>query len=49
MIINIWLGISAAAQDLVIEALRWDEESQGSYTGPITNRQRKLFEYIYGS
>lgn len=46
MIVNIWLGISDAAQDVVLEALRWDEESQGQYTGPLTRRQRRLFEYM---
>lgn len=46
MLINIWLAISDAAQDVVIESLRWDEESQGEYTGPLSNRQRRLFQYM---
>ena len=46
MIINIWLALSDQAQDIVIESLRWDEEAQGPYTGPLRNRSRRLFEYM---
>jgi len=46
VIINIWLGISDAAQNVVRTALQWDEEAQGPYTGPLTNKQRRLFEYM---
>ena len=43
---NVWLAISDAAQALVIESLRWDEEADGPYTGPLRNRSRKLFAYM---
>ena len=46
MFANIWLGISDAAQAIVIESLRWDEETQGEYTGPLRKRSRRLFEYM---
>ena len=46
MFVNAWIAVSDAAQDVIIEALRWDEESQGDYTGPLTRRQRLLFEYM---
>lgn len=46
MIINVWLGISDAAQNIVRTALQWDEETQGPYDGPLTRRQRRLFEYM---
>lgn len=46
MFINVWMAVSDAAQNVIIEALRWDEESQGQYSGPLTRRQRRLFEYM---
>jgi len=46
MLINIWLVLEDQAQDIVIESLRWDEETQGEYTGPLRPRSRRLFEYM---
>ena len=46
MIINIWLVLSDQAQNIVIESLRWDEETQGEYAGPLRRRSRRLFEYM---
>lgn len=46
MIINLWLAVSDAAQATVLEGLRWDTESQGPYTGPLTPRQLRMFEYM---
>ena len=46
MFVNVWMALSDAAQDIVIESLRWDEETQGDYTGPLRNRSRRLFEYM---
>lgn len=43
---NIWLGISDAAQDIVLEYLNWDTETQGDYTGPLRKRSQRLFEYM---
>ena len=44
--VNIWLGVSDAAQDVIVEGLRWDEETQGPYSGPLTRPQRRVFEYM---
>ena len=46
MIINVWIGISEAAQTVVKTSLGWNEETQGAYTGPLRPRSRKLFEYM---
>lgn len=46
MYINVWIAVSTAAKDAIVESLRWDEEAQGSYTGPLRNRSRRLFEYM---
>ena len=43
---NIWLAISDAAQDVVLEYLRWDTETQGEYTGPLRRRSQRLCEYM---
>ena len=43
MIINVWLALRDDAQALIKTRLAWDEETQGVYTGPVTNRQHKLF------
>ncbi len=44
MFANIWLAISDAAQDVVIESLEWPEDTP--YTGPLRPRSRRLFEYM---
>lgn len=46
MLINIWLATSENLRDIARESLRWDEETQGDYTGPLRRRSRRLFEYI---
>ena len=46
MIVNLWLVLSEQAQTRALESVRWDEESQGEYNGPLTNRQRRLFNYF---
>ena len=45
-IINVWIAIRDDAQALIHERLTWDEESQGEYSGPVTDRQAKLFGYM---
>ena len=45
--INAWLALREDAHALVRTAVRWDEETQGSYTGPLTPRQRKVFGAIH--
>ena len=46
MVINLWLAIRDDAQVLIKEHFDWDEEIQGVYTGPITERQYKLFKLM---
>lgn len=46
MTINVWLGLRDDAQALIVERLNWDQESQGAYAGPVTDRQHKLFSYM---
>ena len=47
MIINVWLALRDDAQALIKTRLLWDEETQGEYTGPITDRQFKLFRLMH--
>jgi hypothetical protein len=46
MTINAWLALRDDAQALIKTRLDWDE-SQGTYSGPITDRQAKLFGYMH--
>lgn len=46
MTINVWLALRDDAQALIVERLRWDRDAQGEYTGPVTDRQAKLFGYM---
>lgn len=46
MIVNVWIALSDTAKDRVVEYLRWDEETQGDYNGPLTREQGMLFEYM---
>jgi hypothetical protein len=46
LIVNIWIALSDTAQSVVVTALRWDAESQGEYSGPLTSRQIRLFKYM---
>jgi len=41
--INIWIALRADAQALIKTRLNWDE---GEYTGPVTDRQAKLFRLM---
>lgn len=43
MIVNPWLALRNDAQALMKTRLDWDEEIQGPYVGPVTDRQRKVF------
>lgn len=43
MIVNLWLAIRDDAQAQLLTRLTWDEESQGDYSGPVSNRHFKLF------
>lgn len=43
---NIWLGLRDDANTLVREYLSWDEESQGEYSGPVSNRAGRIFRFF---
>ena len=43
MIVNAWLALRDDAQSALVTRLEWDTESQGDYTGPVTNRTAKIF------
>ena len=43
---NVWIGVRVEAHDLIVERLRWDEEAQGPYTGPVTDDEHMLFRYM---
>ena len=45
--INIWLAVRDDAQAIISTRLNWDEEVQGTYSGPVTDRQAKLFGYMH--
>ena len=43
MMVDVFLGLRQDAQSAVKTRLNWDEESQGEYSGPVTNRTAKVF------
>lgn len=46
MIVNVWLALRADAQALILTRLNWDEDVDGIYSGPVTDRQAKLFRLM---
>jgi len=44
--VNVWLALRTTAQNAIMERLNWDEEAQGPYTGPVSNRDAKVFRYM---
>ena len=46
MKVELMLVLRDDAQTLIIERLKWDEETQGEYTGPVTDRTNRLFSYM---
>ena len=44
MTINVFLALRDDAQALIKERLNWDESTE--YSGPVTNRQNKLFKLM---
>lgn len=43
---NIWLGLRDDANTIVKDYLRHDEEADGPYTGPVTNRAGRFFRFM---
>ncbi len=46
MIINVWLALRDDAHAAILTRLAWDTETQGEYTGPVTDRQARVFGFI---
>jgi len=46
MIVNVWLALRDDAQSAINTRLDWDEETQGEYNGPVTDRQAKVFQLM---
>jgi len=46
MFANIWLGLRDDANTTVSEYLRWDEEANGPYDGPVNARAGRLFRFM---
>ncbi|MCP4451606.1 MAG: hypothetical protein GY809_09110, partial [Planctomycetes bacterium] len=40
------LGLRDDAQAVIVERLKWDEETDGEYTGPVDDRTNRLFSYM---
>lgn len=47
MIVNLWVGLSTAAQNAVKERVEWDEDTQGAYTGPVTDTTLQIFNKMH--
>lgn len=43
MNVNVWIVMSATATSVIRTRLLWDEETQGEYTGPVTNTEYLIF------
>lgn len=43
---NVFLGVREEARVAIKERLNWRESEQGEYTGPVTDREAKIFSYI---
>ena len=43
---NVWFGLEERAQTPVIERLRHNEERDGPYSGPVSDREYKIFRYM---
>ncbi len=46
MFANVWMGVREEAHNAIVTRLRWDEESQGQYSGPVTDREYRVFRYM---
>lgn len=46
MKVELMLALREDAQAVIIERLKWDEETDGEYTGPVDNRTYLLFSYM---
>jgi hypothetical protein len=47
MRVNVWVALRDDAQAAINERLTWDVESQGPYTGPVSNRTAILFTRMF--
>jgi len=46
MKVELMLALREDAQAVIIERLKWDEETDGEYTGPVDNRTYLLLSYM---
>jgi len=44
--VELMLVLRDDAQQLIVERLRWNEEQDGEYTGPVQDRTNQLFSYM---
>jgi hypothetical protein len=42
---NIFLGVRQEAHGLIKTRLQWNEDTDGPYSGPVTDREHKFFRY----
>jgi hypothetical protein len=48
MRVNVWVALRDDAQSAIVTRLRWDESTQGPYTGPVSDETALLFSRIKG-
>jgi hypothetical protein len=48
MRVNVWVALRDDAQAAIVERLTWNEESQGPYTGPVSDETALLFSRVKG-
>jgi len=46
MLAEVFIALRDDAQTSIVERLQWDEETQGEYTGPVGDREYKIFRYM---
>lgn len=44
--INLWIALRPTAHNAITTRLNWDVATQGQYTGPITDRDAKVFSFM---
>lgn len=47
MIVNVWIAVRDDAQAAIATRLAWDEDAQGEYAGPVTDRTARLFRKMF--
>ena len=47
MKVSVWVAISATGTTAIRERLSWNEETQGEYSGTITDTEHKIFQKMH--